>query len=168
MPKYHLSRTPRFKSTSAFPSLQKLWSVDIVLWLCPSRLWNIKMALIAAYINAEVILVVTTTKNRERMIYLWGPKSTILFSILYHDPSINLKPNWNLLMLLDFCTRDSDSNSFVLGKFLTVTSGVCTRTGFLVHITPVVIWRVRSTIQSRKGMVAGLLLISLLSTRRAD
>ena len=40
-------------------SLQKLWSVDTVLWLCPSQLWNIKMTLIAAHLNAEVILEVT-------------------------------------------------------------------------------------------------------------
>ena len=43
----------------ALLSLQKLWSVDTVLWLCPSQLWNIKMALIAAPLNAEVIMVVT-------------------------------------------------------------------------------------------------------------
>ena len=40
-------------------SLQKLWSVDTVFRLCPSQLWNIKMALITAHLNAGVILVVT-------------------------------------------------------------------------------------------------------------
>ena len=50
---------PRLESASALLSLQKLWSVDTVLWLCPSQLWNIKMALIAAHLNAQVILVVT-------------------------------------------------------------------------------------------------------------
>ena len=35
----------RFESASALLSLQKLWSVDTVSWLCPSQLWNIKMAL---------------------------------------------------------------------------------------------------------------------------
>ena len=50
---------PRFESASALLSLQKLWSVDAVLWLCPSQLWNIKMALIAAHLNAGIILVMT-------------------------------------------------------------------------------------------------------------
>ena len=50
---------PQFESASALLSLQKLWSVNTVLLLCPSQLWNIKMALIAAHLNAEVILVVT-------------------------------------------------------------------------------------------------------------
>ena len=45
--------------TSALLSLQKLWSVDTVFRLCPSQLWNIKMALITAHLNAGVILVVT-------------------------------------------------------------------------------------------------------------
>ena len=33
--------------------------VDIVLWLSITSDWNIKMALIAAHHNAEVIVVVT-------------------------------------------------------------------------------------------------------------
>ena len=52
-------RGPRLESASALLSLQKLWSVDTVLCVCPSQLSNIKMALIAAHFNAEVILVVT-------------------------------------------------------------------------------------------------------------
>ena len=35
----------------ALLSVQKLWSVYTVFWLCPSQLWNIKMALIAAHLN---------------------------------------------------------------------------------------------------------------------
>ena len=50
---------PQFESASALFSFQKLWSVDAFLWLCPAQLRNIKMALIAAHLNAEVILVVT-------------------------------------------------------------------------------------------------------------
>ena len=55
-----LSLVEKFaKIASALLSLQRLWSVDTVLWLCPSQLWNITMALIAAHLNAEVILVAT-------------------------------------------------------------------------------------------------------------
>ena len=43
------------KSASALLSLQKLWSVDTVLWMTR----NIKMALIAAHLNAGVILVMS-------------------------------------------------------------------------------------------------------------
>ena len=40
-------------------SSKRLWFVDTVLCLCPSLPFNIKMALIAAHLNAGVILVVT-------------------------------------------------------------------------------------------------------------
>ena len=54
-----LAEGPRFESASALLSLQTLWSMDTVLRLCPSQLRNIKMALIAAHLNPEVIPVVT-------------------------------------------------------------------------------------------------------------
>ena len=55
-----LSLVEKFaKFASVLLSLQRLWSVDTVLWLCPSQLWNITMALIAAHRNAEVFQVVT-------------------------------------------------------------------------------------------------------------
>ena len=38
--------------------------MDTVLGLCPSQLWNIKVALIAAHLTAEVILVITVYTDR--------------------------------------------------------------------------------------------------------
>ena len=40
-------------------SLQKWLFMDTVLWLCPHNEWNIKVALTAAHLNAEIIPVVT-------------------------------------------------------------------------------------------------------------
>ena len=62
----------RFESASAHLCLQKLWSADTVLWLCPSKLWNIKMALIAAQPNAEVILVVTLAGTCLNRLWRWA------------------------------------------------------------------------------------------------
>ena len=56
---YQPNALPLGLTASALLSLPKLWSVDAVLWLWPSRLWNIKMAVMAAHLNAGIILVVT-------------------------------------------------------------------------------------------------------------
>ena len=58
--------------------------------LCPSQLWNIKMALTAAHINAEVILVVTV--------------STVVLTALYSSSRSDIIKNNVLSDLLDAST----------------------------------------------------------------
>ena len=58
--KHHVYLLTYYLDDSALLSLLSLQkSVDSVLWLRSSQLWNIKMALIAAHLNTEVIPVVT-------------------------------------------------------------------------------------------------------------
>ena len=54
-----VSKRTSVRSSSAVLSLQKLWFMDTVLWLCPHNTRNIKMAHTTAHLNAESILVMT-------------------------------------------------------------------------------------------------------------